>query len=89
MSSALHRLGTHRRKGSRCSHSPTWAPACLPIRVAVWHHFLPLGRRGPWKSVNSGAALGAGKAEVTRLFRSGDHKAAIEEGPLVSTFGQG
>ncbi|KAF6104348.1 hypothetical protein HJG60_011304 [Phyllostomus discolor] len=65
------------------------SPPASQLRVQFGSHFRPLGRRGPWKSVNSWAALGAGKAEVTRPFRSGDHKAAIEEGPLVSTFGQG
>lgn len=39
--------------------------------------------------MNSWAALGARKAEVTRPFRSGDHKASIEDGPLVSIFREG
>lgn len=52
-------------------------------------HFLAPGQRGSCKSLNSWAALGARKAEVTRPFRTGDHKAPIEEGPLVSTSGQG
>lgn len=52
-------------------------------------HSLAPGQRGPCESLNSWAALGARKAEVTRPFRTGDHKAPIEEGPLVSTSGQG
>lgn len=39
--------------------------------------------------MNSWATLGARKAEVTRPFRSGNHKASIEDSPLVSTSRQG
>lgn len=39
--------------------------------------------------MNSRAALGARKAEVTRPFGSGDHRASIEDSAFVSTFGQG
>lgn len=39
-------------------------------------------------SVNSWAALGARKADMKRLFKSGDHKASIADRPLVSTLRQ-
>lgn len=57
------------------------------LRLQFGSHFLAPGQKGPCKNMNSWAALGARKAEVTRPFRLRDHKAAIEGGFLVSSFG--
>lgn len=90
-------LGTTQKDGRQMlQHGHLWAivspalPACLPIRAAIWQPFpCSWAAWGPCKSVNSRAALGARKAEVTRPFRSGNHKASIEDSRLVSTSRQG
>lgn len=67
--------------------------SCLPalpasqLGLQFGSHFLPPGQRGPCKSENSWASLGARKAERMKPFRSEDHKAVIES-PLVSSFEQ-
>lgn len=67
---------------------PLPASPASQLGLQFGSHFLPPGQRGPCRSENSWAALGARKAEGTRPFRSGDHKAAIEEGPLSQVLGR-
>ena len=94
----LMRWESHIRRGDRCSSLatmgycvPSHSPACLPPNqsCSLATISLPLGRRGHCESVNSWATLRARKAEVKRLFRSGDHKASIADSRLVLTLRQG
>lgn len=85
----LNERGRHKSRegrGSACLHGllfPLPASPASQLGLQFGSHFLPPGQRGPCRSENSWAALGARKAEGTRPYRSGDHKAAIEEAPCL------